>query len=75
METGLEGQRAVVSFARDEISKTLTFRPIPDLETEGDETWQVAAASTFFSADVGDGLEGLAQAHIVREDAAHAHCP
>lgn len=36
------GQRAVVSFARGETTKLLTLRPVPDLETEGDETWQVA---------------------------------
>ncbi len=37
-----EGQRAVATFARGETTKTLTFHPIPDLEAEGAETWQVA---------------------------------
>ncbi|MDB4469586.1 hypothetical protein N9046_04590 [Akkermansiaceae bacterium] len=33
-----EGQRAVVSFARGENSKIITFRAIPDLEAEGIES-------------------------------------
>ncbi|MFT5042725.1 MAG: hypothetical protein ACI8TX_003718, partial [Hyphomicrobiaceae bacterium] len=40
--TAAEGERAVVSFERGETTKTLTFRPIPDLEAEGVETWQLA---------------------------------
>ena len=36
------GHRAVVSFARGETRKTLTFRPIPDLQSEGLETLELA---------------------------------
>lgn len=37
-----ESRRAVVRFARGESSKTLTVRPVPDLETDGPSTVQVA---------------------------------
>ncbi len=37
-----EGQLASVPFARGETSKTLTFQPRPDLESEGSEIWEVA---------------------------------
>ncbi len=36
------GKRSVVTFARGEISKTITVRPIPDLKTSGTKTVQVA---------------------------------
>ena len=42
-----EGQRAVLRFARGETSKTLTVRPLPDLQTEGIETWQVSVLPHF----------------------------
>ena len=42
-----EGQRAVVSFARGETTKTLTVRPIPDLETAGLSTVDVAVLPHF----------------------------
>lgn len=42
-----EGQRAVLRFARGETSKTLTLRPLPDLQTEGAETWQISVLPHF----------------------------
>ncbi|MFT4638206.1 MAG: hypothetical protein ACI8T1_001525 [Verrucomicrobiales bacterium] len=36
-------RRSVVNFARGETSKTLTLRPIPDLQSEGVETWKFEA--------------------------------
>jgi hypothetical protein len=53
----IEGQRAMVSFARGETSKTLTFRPIPDLETEGDETLQVAVLPSYKYSVTGSAVE------------------
>lgn len=41
------GQRALVTFARGETSKTVTFRPIMDLETEGVERWETAVLPHF----------------------------
>ncbi len=41
--TSNQGQRAVASFARGETSKTLTVHPVPDLQTAGAATVQVAA--------------------------------
>jgi hypothetical protein len=45
--TSSEGQRSVVSFARDETSKTVTVRPIPDLETGGLSTVQVTVLPNY----------------------------
>lgn len=42
-----EGQRAVVSFDRNELSKQITVRPVPDLETEGVENWETAILPHF----------------------------
>lgn len=42
-----DGQRAVVSFERGETSKLITFRPLPDLQTEGLERWQTAILPHF----------------------------
>ena len=53
----IEGQRAVVSFARGETNKTLTFRPIPDLETEGEETLQVAVLPSYQYSVTGSPVE------------------
>lgn len=52
-----EGQRAVVSFARNEITKTLTVRPIPDLETKGAEIWKVAALPNYKYTVGGETVE------------------
>ena len=41
--TSNQGQRAVASFARGETSKVLTVHPVPDLQTAGVATLQVAA--------------------------------
>jgi hypothetical protein len=47
-----EGQRSVVSFARGETSKTLTVRPVPDLNAAGLSTVQVAVLPSFkYSVD------------------------
>ena len=42
-----QGQRAVVQFARGETSKQITFRPIPDLTSEGLEEWETAILPHF----------------------------
>jgi hypothetical protein len=42
-----EGQRSVVSFARGETSKTITVRPVSDLNGGGLSTLQVAALPSF----------------------------
>ncbi len=42
-----EGPRSVVSFARGETTKTVTVRPVPDLETSGDSNLQVAVLPQF----------------------------
>ena len=41
--TSNQGQRTVASFARGETSKLLTIHPVPDLQTAGVATLQVAA--------------------------------
>lgn len=38
--TTVDGQRAIVQFARGESMKRVTFRPLPDLESEGTEHWE-----------------------------------
>jgi|GEM_PF-1135209 len=48
------GQRAVVNFDRGETSKLITFRPLPDLETEGTERWETAILPHFRYAIAGD---------------------
>ncbi|MES2659072.1 MAG: type I secretion C-terminal target domain-containing protein [Verrucomicrobiota bacterium] len=40
--TSNESQRSVIHFARNQTSKTLTVRPMPDLDTTGPATVQVA---------------------------------
>ncbi|MFT4548916.1 MAG: hypothetical protein ACI9MB_002885 [Verrucomicrobiales bacterium] len=70
-----EGQRAVVSFERGETSKILTFRPVPDLETEGEELWQIAvlphfkysAGGTLIEQVVGD--DSLVQLELIEANA------
>jgi len=52
-----EGQRSVVSFARGETSKTLTVRPIPDLDAGGLSTVQVAVLPSFKYAIEGGAVE------------------
>ncbi len=42
-----EGQRAVIAFTRGETSRTITVRPIADLQTEGSETWELAVLPQF----------------------------
>jgi hypothetical protein len=42
-----EGQRAVVSFERGQVSKQITVRPVPDLETEGVERWKTSILPHF----------------------------
>lgn len=48
-----DGQRAVVSFDRGETSKLISFRPLPDLETEGPERWETAILPHFRYAVAG----------------------
>ena len=48
------GQRAVVNFDRGETSKLITFRPLPDLETEGPERWETAILPHFRYDVTGD---------------------
>ncbi|WP_133795784.1 hypothetical protein [Prosthecobacter fusiformis] len=45
--TSSEGLRSVVSFARGETSKTLTVRPLPDLDAQGLSTLQVAVLPNY----------------------------
>jgi hypothetical protein len=45
--TSKDGKRAVVNFGRGETSKLITFRPLPDLETEGPERWETAILPHF----------------------------
>jgi len=52
-----EGQRSVVSFARGETSKTLTVRPVPDLNADGLSSVQVAVLPTFKYAVDGSAVE------------------
>ncbi len=42
-----EGQRAVVSFQRGQLTKQITVRPVPDLKTEGTEVWETAILPNF----------------------------
>lgn len=42
-----EGARTVVSFARGETTKTITVRPVPDLETSGSSNLEVAVLPQF----------------------------
>ncbi|MCU0748498.1 MAG: hypothetical protein MUF13_03025 [Akkermansiaceae bacterium] len=42
-----EGARTVVSFARGETTKTVTVRPVPDLETSGNSSLEVAVLPQF----------------------------
>ena len=41
------GQRAIVNFGRGETTKRITFRPLPDLETEGPERWETSILPHF----------------------------
>jgi len=58
-----DGQRAVVSFGRGETSKLITFRPLPDLQTEGLERWQTAILPHFRYSVSGESV-----ARSVRDD-------
>jgi hypothetical protein len=51
-----QGKRAVVSFSRGETSKTLTVRPIPDLETTGLSNVEVAVLPHYRYAIGGAGV-------------------
>jgi hypothetical protein len=51
-----QGKRSVVRFARGETSKTLTVRPIPDLETTGVTNVEVAVLPHFRYAVSGAGV-------------------
>jgi hypothetical protein len=59
--TEVDGQRAVVSFARGEIRKTLMVRPLPDLDAEGAEMWQVAVLPSHQYAVTGKAVEQVVQ--------------
>ncbi|MDH4475499.1 MAG: hypothetical protein QE274_03415 [Verrucomicrobiaceae bacterium] len=52
-----EGQRSVVSFARGETSKTLTVRPVPDLDAGGLSTVHVAVLPSYKYAVEGGAVE------------------
>ena len=45
--TANESRRSVISFARDQTSRTLTVRPVPDLDTTGPTTVQIAVLPQF----------------------------
>jgi hypothetical protein len=51
-----QGKRSVIRFARGETSKTLTVRPIPDLETTGVTNVEVAVLPHFRYAVSGAGV-------------------
>ncbi|NQU39644.1 MAG: hypothetical protein HQ523_06805 [Lentisphaerae bacterium] len=53
------GQRAVVTFAPGELSKTLTFRPVPDLETQGQKAWEVAVLPHYRYVVGGNPIQGV----------------
>ncbi len=54
--TSNQGKRSVVSFARGQTSKTLTVRPIPDLESTGTSNIEVAVLPHFRYAVAGAGV-------------------
>ncbi len=43
----VDGQRAVVQFARGESTKLITFHAVPDLESEGTERWETSVLPHF----------------------------
>lgn len=49
-----QGDRAVVKFARGEASKTITFRPIPDLDARREQQLQTAVLPHFRYTVTGD---------------------
>ncbi len=52
-----DSRRAVVHFARGETEKTLTVRPLPDLETTGSNAVEVAVLPSFKYTVVGSSVE------------------
>ena len=52
-----DSRRSVVRFARGETSKTLTIRPVPDLETDGPTTVQVAVLPQYKFSVAGSTVE------------------
>ena len=50
-------RRSVVSFARGELTKTLTVRPIPNLDTTGSKTVEVGVLPNFKYAVSGESVE------------------
>ncbi|MGJ8640235.1 MAG: type I secretion C-terminal target domain-containing protein [Opitutaceae bacterium] len=52
-----EKRRSVVSFARGETTKTLSVRPIPNLDTHGSKRIQVAVLPHYKYAVVGNSVE------------------
>ena len=57
--TSKAGQRAVVHFASGEPTKTLTFRPVPDLDTQGEKSWELGVLPHFRYAVTGSALRGV----------------